>query len=55
MRMANTKRSKGLCATGIAAVICVRHKMYRPNGMGDLQIREWYVVSLNKMEQTEQY
>ena len=34
---ANSKKSKGLRATGIGAVICARHALYRPNGMGDLQ------------------
>jgi hypothetical protein len=33
---ANSKKSEGLRATGIGAVIC-RHEEYRPNGMGDLQ------------------
>lgn len=34
---ANSKKSEGLRATGIGAVICARHAQYRPNGMGDLQ------------------
>ncbi|KAK7032539.1 hypothetical protein VNI00_012937 [Paramarasmius palmivorus] len=34
---ANTKKSKGLRATGIGAVICARHELFRPNGIGDLQ------------------
>jgi len=32
-----TKKSKGLCATGMAAVSCARHQLFRPLGMGDLQ------------------
>ena len=40
MLSANTKKSKGLRATGIGAVSCARHELYRPNGMGDLQFRE---------------
>lgn len=32
-----TKKSKGLRATGMAAVSCARHQMFRPRGMGDLQ------------------
>ncbi|KAF7965306.1 hypothetical protein HWV62_44514 [Athelia sp. TMB] len=32
-----TKKSKGLRATGMAAVSCARHQMFRPLGMGDLQ------------------
>ncbi|KAK7021775.1 hypothetical protein VNI00_017286 [Paramarasmius palmivorus] len=34
---ANNKKSKGLRATGIGAVICSRHELFRPNGIGDLQ------------------
>jgi hypothetical protein len=43
MLSANTKHSKGLRATGIGAVSCAQHEMYRPNGMGDLQVGERYV------------
>lgn len=32
-----TKNSKGLRATGMAAVSCARHQMLRPLGLGDLQ------------------
>ncbi|KAL0566195.1 hypothetical protein V5O48_015816, partial [Marasmius crinis-equi] len=39
---ANTKKSKGLRATGIGAVSCARHGTFRPNGMGDLQFGERY-------------
>ncbi|KIL56756.1 hypothetical protein M378DRAFT_57844, partial [Amanita muscaria Koide BX008] len=42
MWSANTKGSKGLRATGIGAVSCARHEMYRPNGVGDLQVGERY-------------
>lgn len=41
---ANSKKSEGLRATGIGAVICARHALYRPNGMGDLQKGERYVI-----------
>ena len=41
---ANLKKSEGLRATGIGAVICARHAAYRPNGMGDLQKGERYVL-----------
>ncbi|KAK7025437.1 hypothetical protein VNI00_015965 [Paramarasmius palmivorus] len=34
---ANTKKSKGLRATGIGSVTCARHEVFRPNGTGDLQ------------------
>jgi hypothetical protein len=37
------KRSKGLRATGIAAVSCARHQLFRPLGIGDLQKGERYV------------
>ncbi|KAK7020596.1 hypothetical protein VNI00_017725 [Paramarasmius palmivorus] len=39
---ANSKKSKGLRATGIGAVICARHELFRPNGIGDLQKGERY-------------
>ncbi|KAL0571778.1 hypothetical protein V5O48_010190 [Marasmius crinis-equi] len=39
---ANTKKHKGLRATGIGAVTCARHETFRPNGMGDLQVGERY-------------
>ncbi|KAL0566883.1 hypothetical protein V5O48_015119 [Marasmius crinis-equi] len=39
---ANTKKSKGLRATGIGAVSCAQHGTFRPNGMGDLQFGERY-------------
>jgi hypothetical protein len=32
-----TKKSKGLRATGLGAVSCARHQLFRPLGMGDLQ------------------
>ena len=44
MSSANTNRAKGLQATGIGAVSCARHEMYRPNGMGDLQVGERYAL-----------
>ncbi|KAK1224922.1 hypothetical protein PQX77_012162 [Marasmius sp. AFHP31] len=37
---ANSKKSKGLRATGVAAISCARHETFRPNGMGDLQVGE---------------
>ncbi|KAJ7456319.1 hypothetical protein B0H11DRAFT_1925843 [Mycena galericulata] len=42
MFMANTRRVKGLRTTGIGGVTCSRHNMWRPNGIGDLQIGERY-------------
>lgn len=39
---ANKKNTKGLRATGIGAVSCARHGLFRPNGMGDLQVGERY-------------
>ncbi|KAK7025589.1 hypothetical protein VNI00_015882 [Paramarasmius palmivorus] len=40
---ANSKKSKGLRATGIGCVSCTRHELFRPNGIGDLQKGERYV------------
>ncbi|KAK7032404.1 hypothetical protein VNI00_013152 [Paramarasmius palmivorus] len=40
---ANTKKSRGLRATGIGSVSCARHELFRPNGIGDLQKGERYV------------
>ncbi|KAJ7154821.1 hypothetical protein C8R46DRAFT_911140 [Mycena filopes] len=40
MFMANTRRVKGLRTTGIGGVTCSRHNMWRPNGIGDLQVGE---------------
>ncbi|KAL0062253.1 hypothetical protein AAF712_010883 [Marasmius tenuissimus] len=40
MATTNTKKSKGLRATGVAAVSCACHETFRPNGMGDLQVGE---------------
>ncbi|KAJ7761160.1 hypothetical protein DFH07DRAFT_957235 [Mycena maculata] len=42
MFMANTRRVKGLRTTGIGGVTCSRHNMWRPNGIGDLQVGERY-------------
>ncbi|KAJ7088015.1 hypothetical protein B0H15DRAFT_922918 [Mycena belliarum] len=42
MFLANTKKVKGLRTTGIAGVTCSRHNMWRPNGIGDLQVGERY-------------
>lgn len=38
-----TKKSKGLRATGMAAVSCAHHQMFRPLGLGDLQKGERYI------------
>ncbi|TRM56348.1 hypothetical protein BD626DRAFT_620006 [Schizophyllum amplum] len=35
--LANTKRSLGLRTTGVGAVSCTRHNVFRANGVGDLQ------------------
>ncbi|EEB95561.1 hypothetical protein MPER_05450, partial [Moniliophthora perniciosa FA553] len=40
---ANTKKSKGLRATGVGSVVCACHGLFRPNGMGDLQKGERYI------------
>jgi hypothetical protein len=41
-----TKNSKGLRATGTAAVSCARHELFRPLGVGDLQKGERFVVPI---------
>ncbi|KAF7361099.1 CxC2 domain-containing protein [Mycena sanguinolenta] len=38
--LANRKHVKGLCTTGVGGVTCARHNMWRPNGIGDLQLGE---------------
>ncbi|KAJ7754658.1 hypothetical protein DFH07DRAFT_868558 [Mycena maculata] len=40
MFLANTKWVKGLRATGVGGVTCARHNIWRPNGIGDLQLGE---------------
>ncbi|KAK7030436.1 hypothetical protein VNI00_014007 [Paramarasmius palmivorus] len=40
---ANSKKSRGLRATGVGSVVCARHGMFRANGMGDLQKGERYI------------
>lgn len=40
---ANLKRTKGLRSSGVGAVVCV-HDQWRPNGIGDLQKGERYVL-----------
>jgi len=41
-----TKKSIGLRATGMAAVSCARHQLFRLLGMGDLQKEKRYVEFL---------
>lgn len=43
---ANKRRSDGYVATGVGAVVCARHGLVRPNGMGDLQKGERLVYPL---------
>ncbi|KAF8059256.1 hypothetical protein FPV67DRAFT_1675319 [Lyophyllum atratum] len=40
--LANSKKSKGLRATGVGSVSCSRHQFFRPTGTGDLQKGERY-------------
>ncbi|KAJ7435889.1 hypothetical protein B0H11DRAFT_1755463 [Mycena galericulata] len=42
MFLANRKRVKGLRTMGVGGVTCARHNMWRPNGIGDLQLGERY-------------
>ncbi|KZT38987.1 hypothetical protein SISSUDRAFT_968609, partial [Sistotremastrum suecicum HHB10207 ss-3] len=39
---AHLKSHKGYTVTGVGAVICGRHGLIRPNGVGDLQVGERY-------------
>lgn len=42
--LANNKYTKGYATTGVVAAIDARHGFLLPNGMGDLQKAERYVV-----------
>jgi len=42
--MAETKASHGLAATGLGTIDCACHNMKLPNGVGDLQKGERYVI-----------
>ncbi|KAG1725041.1 hypothetical protein EDB19DRAFT_1833938 [Suillus lakei] len=44
---ADMKSSCGLAATGVGTINCARHDMKLPNGIGDLQKGEWYVLYIN--------
>lgn len=41
---ANTRGARNLASTGVVGVCCGRHEIVRPNGLGDLQKGERYVV-----------
>ncbi|KAG1826541.1 hypothetical protein EV424DRAFT_1471591 [Suillus variegatus] len=43
VNMADIKTSRGLAATGVGTVDCVRHDMKLPNGVGDLQKGKKYL------------
>jgi hypothetical protein len=43
VNMADTKKSKGLAATGVGTIDCARHGMKLRNAVGDLQKGEKYV------------
>jgi hypothetical protein len=47
MFKSHTKRDKGLRTTGVAGVTCARHNMWQPNGMGDLQLGERWVINIH--------
>ncbi|KAJ7829911.1 hypothetical protein B0H13DRAFT_1655417 [Mycena leptocephala] len=38
----DTRTSAGLCCSGIGRVVCARHELVRPQGLGDLQKGERY-------------
>lgn len=44
VNMAESKSLKGLAATGLGTIDCARHNMKLPNGVGDLQKGERYVL-----------
>jgi Kyakuja-Dileera-Zisupton transposase len=44
-----TKKSRGLRATGMGAVSCARHQLFRALGMGDLQKGERYALTLQTL------
>ncbi|KAJ7300618.1 hypothetical protein DFH08DRAFT_979518 [Mycena albidolilacea] len=44
MFLANRKWVKRLRMTGVGGVTCTRHNMWRPNGIGDSQLGEWYAT-----------
>lgn len=46
VKMANMKNTKGLQVTGVGAIVCTRHGVLHPNGLGDLQKGEWYVTPI---------
>jgi hypothetical protein len=50
---ANTKRAKGLRATGIGSVTCARHECFMPNGTGDLQKGERYAIVFGRCRRGE--
>jgi hypothetical protein len=41
---ANTKFSRGYSSTGIGMGVCARHEFIQPNGVGDLQRGERFVL-----------
>ncbi|KAJ6511744.1 hypothetical protein DFH09DRAFT_1251570 [Mycena vulgaris] len=41
---ANSKFSRGYSATGVGMGVCARHEFIQPNGVGDLQKGEWYLL-----------
>ncbi|KAG1861296.1 hypothetical protein F4604DRAFT_1929885 [Suillus subluteus] len=43
IKMADTKLSKGLVATGVGSVVCAQHDMRLASGVGDLQRGEKYM------------
>lgn len=41
---ANTKFSRGYSSTGVGMGVCARHEFIQPNGVGDLQRGERFVL-----------
>lgn len=44
MKYANLKGGHGYAQTGVAMAVCARHGFILPNGVGDLQKGERYVI-----------
>lgn len=49
---ANTKFSKGYATTGAGIGVCARHEFIQPNGVGDLQKGERYVLQMSSLNST---
>lgn len=46
--MRRLTQQKGVDVTGIIAVVCARHAIFRPGAMVDLYVGERHVISFHK-------